>query len=1194
MSEVDLSPPVVCLGASAGGLEALEEFLDKISSHTGAAYVVVVHLSPDFRSLMSDLLARHTQMTVKVPSDGERLCSDTVYIIPPATNMFVRERCLWLQAQDRGGAGHKLQLPIDLFLRSLALDVGAKGVAVILSGTGSDGSRGIRDLKANGGVVLAQTPQSTKFDGMVMNANLTGQVDGCGTPAKLAELVEQVVSGVKSSIAESEASADVFVEEVLRCLAEHGFKLFYLRQKMVLRRTRRRMLVVGVQVERAYLDLLRASFAEAQALCSDLLIRVTDFFRDTEIFKTLESKIIPEILMHSTAEEPIRIWVSACSSGQEVYSILILFMEIMEKSGINRSIKVFATDVDEEALKHGSRGVYSLSEVSGIKSEYLSKYFEQQGNHFHVYAQLRKSVIFAKHDLLADPPFTRIDLVTCRNVLIYFRQLHKRRALANLYTAMHKDTFLLLGSAEDVGDLERSFEALDTKNKIFKRTQVEPENRVLHDVSNKFIPIVSSTAKEHVELGHRAKEPLGPAFKALCESEQHSAAIIDNQSSLIEVVADPLRLFGFPSGRPTTDLTRILPRDMTTTFLAAKRRIQDGQTYASLVVPYEHDAFGKVSIYHFSAKSNNEPLFLTVFERSQGSSTGLDRVMVDVDSSQRLEALEAELRQTKESLQATIEELQSASEEQQSTNEELMASNEELQSTNEELHSVNEELMTVNSEYHSRNQDLLAATGDLDNLLGNMEIATLYLDEDLNVLRFTPSFVRVIPLQSTDIGRPLNTFEHALNVDLLQLTSAVLKEREVVQREVRDRVGAWMLLRASPYKATSGQFAGVLVTLVEVTRIKNAEESSRLIAEQLTSANALLADQAAELEDLLSIVAHDLRRPMIVADGMLKLAIKEFSSGSSDRALSRLNQVHAAHASLRGVLTDLTTLAEDVRADVKTELVQLQPWLKELLDPFIAKAEMEGVQLNWACDGVSTSFCRAIAARVVTNLLENAFLHGSSAESPHINVLCQMESHHIKFTVADNGQGIEPHNHQKVFEIFRRLDPKDGKGTGVGLAAARRLTLRAGGTIKLDSETGKGAKFTLELPSVAEKLDKAPQNSSRNVLLVEDNPLEAKLMSKYLDTHLVTIVSTLGEAKFHLGTTVFDLVLLDLSLPDGHGLNLLSQISHTPNQATPFVLISGYTEGLDAESLKSINVVATLSKDEVDKSKLGHIVASLL
>lgn len=1184
---------VVCLGASAGGLEALGEFFDALPLNTGAAYVVIVHLSPDFKSLMPELLAKRTSMPVAAGKDGADLQANHVYIIPPGSNMLVREGRLRLEAQDRR-PGHSLNLPIDMFLQSLADDYGSRSVAIILSGTGSDGSRGIRAIKEVGGIVLAQAFATAKFDGMLVSAAQTGMVDALGSPAELALRVQDMLSHEPLSLVElvDDGSDSAALSELFQLLARQGLDLSYLRPNMVMRRVGRRMTISGFSGVEAYLARLRTDAGECAQLASDLLIGVTQFFREPEALEVLQTRVLPNLLAMVPDDEVVRVWVTACSTGQEVYTLGILILEAMEMTGLERELKLFATDVDERALQRGSRGVYTLSEVADVKPALLSRYFEQREGQFSVRPTLRRRVIFARHNLVTDPPFTKIDLVTCRNLLIYLRPEVQRRVLASFYHALQPGHgVLMLGASEEVGSLDVAFPPINRRAKLFTRGPNAPDELLKYRAMLREPGTVTRVEAQPPPkmvgtVANTQARLLRSVLELNFEAEHRSAALIDADFLLVDVLTDCLGVFRLPKGKPTQDLARILPSGLMTGLHAARQRLLDGSQAegpARVVIPAEGSTAHALTLQALPDGVESAPQWLLVIQAlTESSEVVVTESSVVLGAAERIASLEQELRLSKESLQSTIEELQSSNEEQQSTNEELVASNEELQSTNEELHSVNEELYTVNAEYRKRNEELLIVTADLENLLRSTSVATLYLDPNLRIRRFTPSITRLIPLRESDLSRPLGDFTHQLDVDLAQVADRVRATGETIEREVRDRAGAWLLLRASRYEDASGEGQGVLLTFVDVTRIKNAEETARAMGDQLANTNALLAEQAQELEALFANVAKGLKPSIDAFRGTLK----ELSSNAGSQAPAELlRRALVAVEEQSVVLTDLSTVSELAGTDAVRTRVDVPRWLDELLRPYAERAEREGGgRLQWACDRGHARFASKAASVVLTSLIENAFARTSPL--PHgqrrVDVLCQMDANFARFIVADSGPVISKENASLVFALPDRNGPAEGLSLCFRLVAARRMAWRAKGSLDFDRTVEHGAKFVLELPlgPASEQSVRDVPPAPRNVLVVEDDPVDAKRARLALHEFDISTVGTLVDATRKVNEFRYGLIVLDLSLPDGHGLGLLSRLRGGPNRAVPVVLMTGHSAGLDQNVLRGTNVVTTINKED--------------
>lgn len=1194
-ADADTRPHIVCLGASAGGLEALEEYFKSMSPRSGAAFVVILHLSPDFKSLLPELIGRCTAMPVEAAAHDTKLLANHIYIIPPRMNMMISNGRVLLQEQDRT-PDHGLNLPIDIFLRSLASSCPAKSIAIILSGTGSDGSRGIRDLKAAGGVILVQTPVSARFDGMPRCAVDTGIVDFAGTPTELALQVADLIGRLPDTAfddLQEENKPDEFGPIIELIRGSFGLDLSYFRPTVLRRRIFRRMSLLGLKNVSTYTDKIRSDQLEARALKQDMLISVTSFFRDPEAFDSLRRQLA-SAMTRKNRQDQFRVWIPGCATGEEVFSLAIIINEAMEMTRRKLDVKIFATDIDDNALAYASKGVYPTGSLADMSATRIAKHFVQCGENFTVERSLREMVIFAEHNLVADPPFTKLDLVSCRNLLIYVEPKTQEQALAALHFSLLADGTLFLGSAESVGKLQPEFSCVNSKHKIYTKTRnvVLPNMRRrsgLADPANSSVRVMHG---REIDDGEVLKQQI---MDSVLEDESRTAAILTPDGELIEVICDPLGILQMPKGKLTNDIRKLVSRQLNVPIVTALQRVKREQAPIRYAIDLDGNKFAThvfIKMKLLKPTQASPDRVLLIVEPALG--TGSQRLQADLDiqnaNLENINDLQIELQQTRESLQATIEELQTSNEEQQSTNEELVASNEELQSTNEELQSVNEELFTVNEEYQKKNEELAVMAADLDNLLSNLNIATLFLDPELRIRKFTPAVQSIIKLVDHDIGRPIADLAHSLGGEFLQDVARVCETGEPIELEVRSAHGDWVIMRINPYRVHSNDIEGVVVTFVDVTALKNAQEMTKLSNNQLVFANSELKRQREELEDLFSIVAHDLKRPIVALNGYLGL-VRDGEAG--DDAHSILNKATQECNRVKRMLDDLGHVSGMTRQEPVIEQIDLQSWLDHVVDGFEEAANNQGVRLNRSCDAGSVVIARGVIEEACINLLENAFKYGCTNENPRIDVSCRKDERSLALTVTDNGKGIDPRNHAKVFEPFRRLEPDVADGSGIGLLAAKRSLEKQGGSISLESAVNAGAKFTVRLPLVegGAKNVGLSSRSEVHILLIEDDTLDAKRIARFLnDKYVISHARSLAEAESRLEVEPYDVVLLDLSLPDGHGLEFVNRMRTVLRQNMPVVVISGHFEGFQPESLTA-SIDGWLSKGELTKDRVCEVVA---
>jgi len=819
---------VVGIGASAGGLEALEHFFDNVPRKTGMAFVVVQHLSPDFKSLMDEILARRTPLPISLVEDAMVVEADHIYLIPPKKEMIISGGRLLLSERDRE---QELTLPIDVFFRSLAQDCTGRAIAVVLSGGGSDGSRGIRAVHEAGGLVVIQDVESAQFDGMPKTAREAGVADYVLAPQDMpAVLIEHAnragVRPVKASEAEHGMSA------VYRMLEqEFGIDFNHYKPSTITRRIERRLQLARVDDIERYVEKLVGEHQELDILYRDLLIGVTRFFRNDEAFEVLEKEVLPELLENGSKDTPFRVWVAGCATGEEVYSLAILLNELTTESG--RPFKIFATDVHQGSLELATRAMYDEDAIVNVSPERLKRYFLPRGRSYQVVPEIRQSVVFAHHNVIKDAPFTRVDFVSCRNMLIYLQQPAQEKVLSRFHFALNRGGMMFLGPSESLGHLDHDFETIHKQWRIYRKYT---DSRVPYDRK-----IPQSHRPSSARIGVAATESLGqrgPArysvtqllgtYDALLDELMPPSLLVDERGELVHAFAGATRFLKLRDGRQGLDAFDMVDSELRMVLLSGVQRALHTDTAVIFRGVQIDDQPYKVTVRRVQNKKSPSAHVLISFETADaGPRDALPETEIDLRQVPReqLGALEAELSRTKENLQAATEELETSNEELQAANEELLASNEELQSTNEELQSVNEELYSVNAEYQRKIADLTELANDMDNLLSSTDIGTIFLDRELKIRKFTPQIAETFNLLPGDLGRPIETFTYAVeHPELNEDLKRVLATGERIERELRDRHSRAFFLRILPYRA-KGAVVGVVVTLIDVSGLKAAEDA---------------------------------------------------------------------------------------------------------------------------------------------------------------------------------------------------------------------------------------------------------------------------------------------------------------------------------------------------------------------------------
>ena len=839
--------PVVGIGASAGGLDAFKRFLIAMPADSGMAFVLIPHLAPTHESLMVELLSKHTHMPVCEAAEGMGIDPNRVYIIPPNKYLAVRNGALHLSKpiEPRG-----LQTAIDFSLRSLADDRRHMAIGIVLSGTGSHGALGLQAVKAAGGIAMVQTPETAEYDRMPLSAIATGVIDYVlpveKMPAALLRYVHHAqANGVWKAAAISETGADDLnrILSLLRAQAKYDFRSY--RKKMLMRRVRRRMSLSQLEDLPGYLQMLRENGDEVQQLCRDLLIGVTGFFREPAAFAVLEQQVMPELVRRNEADAPIRLWVPGCATGEEAYSLVMLLIEQCAAVHKPCNVQVFATDIDQQALEVARQGIYPASIAGDIPAARFQRFFVQADeHHYHVSNQLRESVVFAPQNLIGDAPFSKIDLISCRNLLIYLEPDVQTKIISLFHFALSENGYLVLGPSETIGRQVDLFDAVSGKWRIFRR--LAAARRDIID-----FPIV---AGGHRHERSRTGEPPPPrpvnvaeiTRQLLLDAYAPASVLINRRHEILYLFGPTDKYLDLPTGEPTLDLIAMARQGLRTKLRSAcLTAITDHKPVKVTDTQVKRDgAYVPVTV---TIKPTLEPkaaeglLLVTFQDRAEAPAVVPAAAELRVDESSVVQQLEYELKSTREDLQSTIEEMDSANEELKASNEEIMSMNEELQSANEELEtskeelqSLNEELSTVNSQLQDKVEDLEALNNDITNLLISTDIATLFLDTQLRIKRFTPAIGDLLSLIATDVGRSVSHFSRNFTDEHLLVDARnVLDNLVPVEREVLTLDRRCHLRRILPYRTHDNRIEGVAITFVDITERKRAEELLRDLNDQL-------------------------------------------------------------------------------------------------------------------------------------------------------------------------------------------------------------------------------------------------------------------------------------------------------------------------------------------------------------------------
>ena len=839
---------VVGIGASAGGLEALELLFDHIPSDTGMAYVVIQHLSPDFKSMMNELLSRHTRLSIHEVKDGMVVEPNSIYLIPPKREMIISDGRLLLTDKD---PSQGLSLPIDTFFKSLALDCKQNAIGIVLSGTGSDGSRGIVDISKAGGLVIAQDEISCRFDGMPRAAAETGVVDFVLRPEQVGKIISEYGRGTNDPGDAVKAKADGLngIFEMLH--SEYGIDFSWYKSSTVERRVERRVQILQLTSLEEYVQRIRNDRVELNNLYKDFLIGVTKFFRDPKAFQRIAEEVIPSIFKNLTDGQDARFWVAGCATGEEAYSLAILIDEQMRRMKKRFDVKIFATDAHRVSLDFASTGRYEEASLAEVSQQRIERYFNKQDGFYKVSPELRKMIVFSSHNLLRDAPITRMNLITCRNLLIYFQPAAQKKVLSLFHFALASDGTLFLGPSEGLLDLADEFDPISRQWKIYrKRRDIRLMNNFRISPPATY-GLRANSRPTRRNSSRSSSNFISKAYESLATDFMPPSFLVDEQYELLYTFPGAINFLMQRGGAPSTAILDMVEDDLKVVLGGALQRCSQGNSAVKFSKLSLRKAGEKIladlSVKPLAIDSQTRLFIITIIPVDSVPDTGDSVLELDVDESvrERMGLLESELSHTRENLQSAIEELEASNEELQSTNEELIASNEELQSTNEELHSVNEELYTVNAEHQRKIGELVEVNDDFDNLFRSTEVASIFLDHELCIRRFTPQAMKTFLFSPHDIGRRIDGFNH--KIDDEQLYSDVRDVAngavEKVERDVCDNDGVWHLLRILPYESI-GSSGGVVITLVDIGTLKDAREELTIAKDAIQAAinGVLLTD----------------------------------------------------------------------------------------------------------------------------------------------------------------------------------------------------------------------------------------------------------------------------------------------------------------------------------------------------------------
>jgi len=1043
---------IIAIGASAGGMEEINSFFD----HTpldGVSYVIVQHLSADFKSRMVELLSRHSKLVVIEAESGMNVKSNQVYLIPNDKFMTIQDNRLYLTGKEHMQGPH---LTINTFFNSLAADSGKKAIGIILSGLGADGTEGIRAIKKAGGMIIARNPETTEFGSMPASAIATGMVDFVLEPELMPDAIEDYVQYAGELVAEDDAD-DKHITAIIDFIKEK-LPLDFSDYKLttLLRRTKRRAGYNNFDTLEKYLAFLKKTPEEVEALAKDFLISVTSFFRDSEAFAIIENKILPDLLAKLTPGEELKLWVAGCATGEEAYTMAIIIAEQLKGDFKDTVVKLFATDIDSAAMEHAGKGIYQGGITKDISPDRLEKYFIKEGDSYRVAPVIRRMVIFAQHDLVKNPPYCNMHFISCRNLLIYMTPVLQKKIFTMLLFGLKVGGCLFLGASENPIPILGSLEVVDKKWRLYKSVKSKREVSFdvfslpeLLDIKRNASPAVTLNSTNHT---------LAEAMNtALAKEREYLAICVDENHQVLKSFGDTGKYLIQQSFN--TNLDQLLQKPLAIAFHTLSKDALRTNTVAAAsgikIKNGEKAILISLSVTPLIKKKGEQTLLMVTFSEDKVGRTILaesnlfdEQVYYDRYTAN----LEEELKDLRGKLHTAYERLDASNENMQSFNEELISANEEMQSTNEEMQSVNEELHTINADYQLKNKELSEVNDDLNNYFRSNLNGQLFVNNELQLMRFSPGAVKQINLMESDIGRPLSHISTNIKLEtIIEDIRQVIAEGNAITKEIETNSGQWYQIMTMPYvQQAEHRNTGAIITFNDITELKNTQL-------ELHSKNKSLLRINADLDHFIHAASHDLLAPL----GNIETSINMMNriALSDEKLLDFLNMINKSIKTYRSLITDIAVIAKVEGDMVKMESVHVDDLIDNITWSLEDKIDQSGAVIIRDIQVDKLLFSRKNLRSILFNLVSNAIKFRRD-ESPVIHIQTVSKGGDIVLTVSDNGKGIPKNGLNKIFDMYGRLH-QDIEGSGIGLYLAKKIVNAAGGNIIVESEPGEGSKFMI-------------------------------------------------------------------------------------------------------------------------------------
>ncbi len=1072
--------PIVGIGASAGGLNAIQKLLENLPENTGLAFVVIQHLAATQESMLPEILSRSTRMPVTKVANEMPVEINHVYVIPSGVTMTISDGALKLRPK---GASFK---PIDEFFRSLASERKTQAIGIVLSGTGTDGTEGLKFIKAEGGITFAQNPKTAQYPDMPRNAIAEETTYFILSPEEIAHELSSIAKHpeitrqkIETEEPQNKESSNETIFAMLQ--AAFGVNFSNYKQSTVNRRISRRIVLNKIENLKEYVIYLRAHKEELRALFDDLLIGVTGFFREPAAFELLKEKIFPRIFEQRQPNQSIRVWIPGCSTGEEAYSIAIAIEEFLEEKNIvDRQIQIFGTDINEKNIEKARHGAYLKTIEDAVSQNRLKRFFTSNNGSYQVIKPIRDMCIFAKHDLTRDPPFSNLNLIVCRNLLIYFDSKLQERIIPLFHYGLKPDGYLILGESESVGQFTHLFEPLTKKGVTFKKKQAQPTFELRLEPSAEYSikrPLGRPERADSMAIVEREVDKLLMA-------EYVPASLLLNGNLDVVVFRGKIDPYiSIEAGAATLNVAKIVRKELRPAIQTAVYRAKKDKKVIEDSVRFEHGQ--EIKIVNIQVKplkipKQEETFFFVLFSEATKEKVSTPKELragkmaLETAKDQQIKELSEDLHSTKLTLQtiieqqeATNEELRSAMEEVQSSNEELMSTNEELESSKEELQSTNEELTTLNEELKNRNQNLTVLNDDLSNLMGSVETAVVIVDNSFKIRRFTTQAQALLRLVPTDVDHSILDIRLGIPIDELEKSlQNVTSNLQLIRQEIETEKGRWYQMRIRPYLTSEKKVNGAILSFSDVTEMKKLEDEKQLHTDNLEQRVNAQARDLIDAEALSAIgktagmVGHDIRNPLQSIAGELYLSKTELSEIPDGKVKENITE---SLASIEKNVEYINKIVQDLQDYAKPNMpVAKETDLEALCREVLFKNNLPE-NITAACkinsDAKTIVTDQSMLQRVLSNLVSNAVQ--AMPDGGKLTLSAHEDAGGTVIEVQDSGVGIPE---EVKSRLFTPLFTTKAKGQGFGLAVVKRLTEAIGGTVTFESKIGKGTKFILCLP----------------------------------------------------------------------------------------------------------------------------------